>query len=95
MDKLNDFGFSFTDTDAVKEAKEYALKQVEAADNFKTQLAEMHGLFTNLLSNLKKNPDKDIHWPDRDKKIAEIQAKIDGMLKEWKLPAAVAKEKVG
>lgn len=82
MDKVNDFGFSFTDTDAVEEAKEYARKQVAAADNYKTQLSEMHTLFSILLDNLRKNPEKDIHWPNRDKKIADIQAKIDRMLLE-------------
>jgi hypothetical protein len=81
MDDKNDFGFSFTDPEKIEEVKDYADKQVKAADALKTDLARMHSLFSSLLSNLAQNPDKDIHWPDRDKKIAEIQAKIDEMLK--------------
>lgn len=57
----NDFGFSFLD---------------KPEENWEVKFNTLKTLIMPLLKNLAKNPEKDIHWPDRDKKINELIKKI-------------------
>jgi hypothetical protein len=65
--KLNsedDFGFTFKDN------------KPEVQDDWENKFNKLKGMIMPLLKNLAKDPDKDIHWPDRDKKISEFIRKI-------------------
>ena len=57
-----DFGFSF--------------REPEETIDYETKFNKLKEMIMPLLNNLKKNPEKDIHWPDRDKKIEEFIKKI-------------------
>jgi len=47
---------------------------VETALNDK--LEKVKKLIIPFLDNLMKDPEKDIHWPDRDKKLAAFKKKL-------------------
>jgi hypothetical protein len=60
----DDFGFTFKE-------------QIPASSvDWEEKFNRLKELVMPLLKNLAKNPDKDIHWPDRDKKIKEFIKKI-------------------
>lgn len=40
------------------------------------RLERVKKLVLPLINNLMKDPDKDIHWPDRDKKLADFKKKL-------------------
>lgn len=65
----DDFGFSFVDETAVK---------LKASNNSKAQ--KLYSLVEPFLDNLAANPEKDIHWPNRDKKIGEFKKKLKKIL---------------
>jgi hypothetical protein len=65
IDEDFDFGFSTIDREDFVSSAE-----VDARIN------KILNLIDPLLDNLMKNPDKDIHWPDRDKKIKEFKKKL-------------------
>lgn len=56
----HDFGFTFAEEVPEKNDKE---------DLIKSKIEPF-------LDNLAKNPDKDIHWPNRDKKIREFKREL-------------------
>lgn len=65
--KLPEDDFSFTENTSVETAS-----SVDWEDKFK----KLKAMIMPLLNNLSKDPHKDIHWPDRDKKIQEFKKKI-------------------
>lgn len=72
-DDENDFGFSFVDSEEIK----------QTAQTTQTKLEQMRKLILPLLNNLAKNEDKDtIYWPNRTKKINEVISKINKLVDE-------------
>lgn len=76
-----DFGFS-----AINEEDLVYVKDVESAaasniEKYKEKLDLMHSLISNLLENLKKDPEKNyIYWPNRIEKIEEFEKRLDRLL---------------
>lgn len=73
MSDMFDFGFTAVDEDeldAVQQAQKVAVEAEGAAD----KLNELYNAMIPLLSNLKKNPDKDyIYWPNRIEKVEQFE----------------------
>lgn len=70
MTEVNDFGFSTVDPVEIR-PDDRAERLWKAIEPF--------------LDNLSRNPEKDIHWPDRDIKIADFKKKLLGILDNSKL----------
>jgi hypothetical protein len=74
----NDFGFTFAHEDEIVETnKEYSSLQ-EQVDDLKARLQALNKIFTPLLENLSRDPDKPmIKWPNRkeviDKQLRKLQ----------------------
>jgi hypothetical protein len=65
MNDEEDFGFSFVDTNEIKEQA-------------KDKVQGLRDMIMPLLNNLMKDPEKDtILWPDREKKIKAFVKKMD------------------
>ena len=68
MNDEEDFGFSFVDTNEIKEQA-------------KDKVQGLRDMIMPLLNNLMKDPDKDtILWPDREKKIKAFVKKMDAYI---------------
>lgn len=68
MSKTDDiFDFGFTTVEP---------KDIERAEDVKNRLDRVIDLIEPFLDNLAKDPQKDIHWPDRDKKIKEFKKRL-------------------
>ena len=68
MNDEEDFGFSFVDTNEIKEQA-------------KDKVQGLRDMIMPLLNNLMKNPEKDtILWPDREKKIKAFVKKMDAYI---------------
>lgn len=65
-----DFGFSTVDTLEVSKA---------VSDD---RLNRIWKLIVPFLDNLSKDPEKDIHWPNRDVKIKEFKQKLQRIVEE-------------
>ena len=80
MDDLFDFGFTAVDEDelsAVQEAKSTITQVSSTAETTQEQLDKLYNTIMPLLTNLKKNPEKEyILWPDRTAKIEQFEAKL-------------------
>ena len=64
-DDIDDFGFTFSDTEDMKATAE-------------DKVQGLRNMIMPLLNNLKKYPEKDtIVWPDREKKIDAFIKKMD------------------
>jgi len=83
MEDLFDFGFSAVDEDelsAVQEAKTTLTKVSSTAETTQERLDSLYNAIMPLLTNLKKNPEKEyILWPNRTEKIEEFEAKLLGI----------------
>lgn len=80
-----DFGFTAVD-EAELEAVKSASITVESATNTVTELEEklnrLYNAILPLLSNLKKNPEKEyIYWPNRIDKIEQFEDMISKIVK--------------
>lgn len=65
-----DFGFTVVNEDE--------LDTVKAATSYEEKLDKMYQAIKPLLTNLKKNPEKDfIKWPDRLAKVTAFEKVID------------------
>ena len=71
-----DFGFTTIDTNEVRSAEEIIAKLTE----LEARLDKVRTLVLPLLHNLQKDPDKDIHWPDRHLKLAEFETRFENAL---------------
>lgn len=79
--ELFDFGFT-----AVDETELEAFQQLESvsseADGVQTRLDNLYNAIQPLLTNLKKNPEKEyILWPNRLDKIEEFESYIQNIYK--------------
>lgn len=89
----NDFGFTFTDTDAiVKSNNLVSVNEISEIKNDNNRLRKemvermktLESLMIPLLNNLLKNPDKEyIHWKDREE---PIQTQINKILEITRKP---------
>lgn len=62
----DDFDFGFTTVDR---------KESPLSDPI-VRLAKVKDMIEPFLDNLSQSPEKDIHWPDRDVKIAEFKRRL-------------------
>jgi len=51
-------------------------KPVTVEVTVEDRLERVKKLVLPLINNLMKDPDKDIHWPDRDKKLMDFKVKL-------------------
>lgn len=79
-DDIFDFGFTAVDEDelqAVKAVEEKVAAVSSTVEATQDALDRLYNAITPLLSNLKKNPEKEyILWPNRTAKIEEFEAKL-------------------
>ena len=86
-DNLLDFDFGFTAVDeneleAVQSVKSQASSASETAQELENKLNELYNSILPLLSNLKKNPEKEyILWPNRVEKIEQFEDLITEIIK--------------
>lgn len=87
MADLLDFDFGFTAVDENElEAVHYANKEVTTASaslqETEEKLNKLYNAILPLLTNLKKNPEKEyILWPNRVEKIEQFEDLISGIIK--------------
>jgi len=78
-----DFGFTAvdeTELDAVQEAQNAANENSTTASELEKRLDNLYNAVQPLLSNLKKNPEKEyILWPNRLDKIEEFETHIQNI----------------
>jgi len=71
----DDFGFSFSSENELKEAESLIEMTVEA--KYKNKIYDILALINPLLDNLQKNPEKEyIKWPNRFQKVEEFKKKL-------------------
>jgi hypothetical protein len=79
-DDIFDFGFTAVDEDelAVVQTQQAQVTQTTAkAESTQDQLDQLYNAVMPLLTNLKKNPEKEyILWPNRTEKIDEFEQKL-------------------
>jgi hypothetical protein len=79
-DDIFDFGFTAVDEDelqAVQNVKAEATQVASTAEATQERLDELYNAVMPLLTNLKKNPEKEfILWPNRIDKIEQFEAKL-------------------
>jgi hypothetical protein len=86
-DNLLDFDFGFTAVDeneleAVQSVKSQASSASETAQELENKLNKLYNSILPLLSNLKKNPEKEyILWPNRVEKIEQFEDLITEIIK--------------
>ena len=84
---LLDFDFGFTAVDENElEAVQKASSKIEStsskAEDLEDKLNNLYNAILPLLSNLKKNPEKEyILWPNRTEKIEAFEDHISGIIK--------------
>lgn len=85
MSELFDFGFTAVDEEeltAVQQAKTEVTQVATTAVATQDKLDQLYNSIQGLLSNLKKNPEKEyILWPDR---LAKVEAFEEHLLKIYK-----------
>lgn len=77
LDDDDDFGFTFADEDEIIETNHTYSSLQEEVDDLKNRLVAIQKIFSPLLENLAKDPDKPmIKWPNRkdiiDKQIKKL-----------------------
>jgi len=87
MSELLDFDFGFTAVDedeleAVQSVKNEASDASATAQELEDKLNRLYNSILPLLTNLKKNPEKEyILWPNRVEKIEQFEDLISGIIK--------------
>lgn len=80
MSEIFDFGFTAVDEDeleAVQKAASVASEVNQTATQLEERLNNLYNAVVPLLTNLKKNPDKDyILWPNRLEKVEEFETHL-------------------
>jgi hypothetical protein len=80
MSDIFDFGFTAVDEDeltAVQTAKAAATEVSTTAEATQDKLDRLYNSIQGLLTNLKKNPEKEyILWPDRLSKVEAFEAHL-------------------
>ena len=79
-DDIFDFGFTAVDEnelEAVQQAQTTVQQASSDATSTQERLDSLYNAVMPLLTNLKKNPEKEyILWPNRTQKIEEFEAKL-------------------
>jgi len=79
-----DFGFSAVDEselESFQKATAEAEEASSAASTYEEKLNKLYNAISPLLSNLKKNPEKDyIYWPDRLNKVEKFEDHINKII---------------
>ena len=85
-DDIFDFGFTAvdeTELDAVHEAQHAANEISSTASELEKKLDKLYNAIQPLLSNLKKNPEKEyIHWPNRIDKVEQFETYLYNIYKK-------------
>jgi len=80
MEDFNDFGFTAVDEnelEAVQQAQTVVQEASSTATSTQERLDALYNAVMPLLTNLKKNPEKEyILWPNRTEKIEQFEAKL-------------------
>jgi len=80
MDDIFDFGFTAVDEDelqAVQKTQALANDAEQMASTTQERLDRLYNAVIPLLTNLKKNPEKEyILWPNRIDKVEQFEAKL-------------------
>lgn len=80
-----DFGFTAVDEDeleAVQSVKAEAGTAAATSQQMEEKLNKLYNSILPLLSNLKKNPEKEyIYWPNRVAKVEQFEDLISGIIK--------------
>jgi len=75
MSNIFDFGFTAVNEDELSSV---------TVEDLQSRLDNLYKAMIPLLSNLKKNPDKDyILWPDRLKKVEEFESHLRNEYRIW------------
>ena len=79
-DDIFDFGFTAVDEDELEKVQEITT-QVQKSEvtlsGLQSKLDELYNSVIPLLTNLKKNPEKEyIHWPNRLSKVEQFETLI-------------------
>ena len=85
MNDIFDFGFTAVDEDE-REVVQKQTQKLEStsgkAEELEDKLNKLYNSILPLLSNLKKNPEKDyIYWPKRTEKVEAFEELIAGIIK--------------
>ncbi len=84
LDKF-DFGFTAVDEDELEVVQKQTQKLESTsgkAEELEDKLNKLYNSILPLLSNLKKNPEKDyIYWPKRTEKVEQFEELIAGIIK--------------
>ena len=79
-DDIFDFGFTAVDEDELQAVQSVRAEAAEAsgtAEELQSRLDKLYNSITPLLTNLKKNPEKEyILWPNRTAKIEEFETRL-------------------
>jgi len=80
MDDIFDFGFTAVDEnelEAVQQAQTVVQEASTTATSTQERLDALYNAIMPLLTNLKKNPEKEyILWPNRTEKIEQFETKL-------------------
>lgn len=86
MDDLFDFGFTAVDEaelEAVQQATASASQTAQTAEQLQAKIDKLYNSITPLLTNLKKNPEKEyILWPNRLSKVEEFETYLQKIYQE-------------
>ena len=86
MDDICDFGFTAVDEaelEAVQQATTQATQTAQTADELQGKIDKLYNSIIPLLSNLKKNPEKEyILWPNRLAKVEEFETHLQKIYQE-------------
>lgn len=81
-----DFGFTAVDEnelEAVQQAQTVANETSSTVSELEDKLNTLYNTILPLLSNLKKNPEKDyIYWPNRVEKVDQFEELISNIVKD-------------
>ena len=85
---MSDFDFGFTAVDeeeleVVQKASASATSSSEQVNKLTDKVDKIYNAVLPLLSNLKKNPEKDyIYWPNRNLKIDQFEVVLQKIINE-------------
>ena len=86
MDDIFDFGFTAVDEaelEAVQQATTQATQTAQTADELQGKIDKLYNSIIPLLTNLKKNPEKEyILWPNRLAKVEEFETYLQKIYQE-------------
>ena len=86
MDDIFDFGFTAVDEaelEAVQQATTQATQTAQTADELQAKIDKLYNSIIPLLTNLKKNPEKEyILWPNRLAKVEEFETYLQKIYQE-------------